>query len=303
MVDLLPGSHLRRTELHERYGGRRQGGISPSKQSDNVFVITAPARGETYGYIYDGRSDDGLFHYTGEGQYGDQQMTQGNRAIRDHEAEGRELHVFEAHGTELEYIGRFRYRDDYQADAPEAGDQRGLRKVIVFRLEQVAGTDRGPVRHRLERLPHERVVRIPVEQQLTERTLVDPRPQEYEAERREQQLVRRFAGSLEATGIRVCRLQLWPEGEAAPLFCDLYDIDTNTIYEAKGSVTRPAIRMAIGQLADYSRFLDPAAQKALLLPEEPRQDLVRLAVAEGISIVCARGTEFASVGVELPVEV
>jgi hypothetical protein len=76
-----------------------------------VFVITAPEKGRAYGYIYDGRADDGFFHYTGEGQVGDQQMTQGNRAIRDHELEGRELHLFEADGKELEYVGAFRYHD------------------------------------------------------------------------------------------------------------------------------------------------------------------------------------------------
>src|SRR5687768_9776457 len=120
-LDLKPGNRIRRTKLHTEYGGRRQGGISPSAQTLNVFCITAPAKGEQYGYIYDGRGDDGYFHYTGEGQAGDQQMVQGNRAIRDHEAEGRELHLFEAHGTELEYIGQFRFRDDYEADAPEVG--------------------------------------------------------------------------------------------------------------------------------------------------------------------------------------
>jgi len=53
-------------------------------------------------------------------------------------------------------------------------------------------------------------------------------------------------------GHDVCRLQLHPAGEAAPLFCDLYDKTTNTVYESKGTVTRPAIRMAIGQLATAS---------------------------------------------------
>ena len=140
---LAPGERIRRTELHARFGGRRQGGISPSRVGPYVFLITAPS-GEAYGYIYDGRSStDDLYHYTGEGQLGDQRMTQGNRAIRDHEVEGRELHLFEAHGTELEYVGQFRYHDDYQADAPDVRDEE-VRKVIVFRLEQVSGTDSGP---------------------------------------------------------------------------------------------------------------------------------------------------------------
>src|SRR5439155_22636997 len=132
-VNLTPGDRIRRAELHQRYGGRRQGGISPSRVSRNVFLITAPA-GHAYGYIYGGHGDDGFFHYTGEGQLGDQQMTQGNRAIRDHIEDGRELHLFEAYGTDLEDLGQFRYSDDYQADAPEIGTTR-LRKVIVFRLE------------------------------------------------------------------------------------------------------------------------------------------------------------------------
>jgi hypothetical protein len=179
-LDLEPGDSIKRTELHRRYGGRRQGGISPSIQSNNVFAITA-ASGEQYGYIYDGRSaKDGFFHYTGEGQVGDQQMTQGNRAIRDHEEEDRELHLFEAHGTELEYIGRFRYHDHYEADAPGVGSDE-VRKVIVFRLEQIDGTDAGPRRARLDRLATKRVQELPVQQHLTERTLIEGGREPYEA--------------------------------------------------------------------------------------------------------------------------
>ena len=283
-IDLRPGATIRRTSLHERYGGRRQGGISPSRTSANVFVITAPDRGVEFGYIYDGDRDDGFFHYTGEGQYGDQQMAQGNRAIRDHELEGRELHVFEAKGTELTYRGQFRFHDHYFADAPETGDPRQTRQVIVFRLEQLTGVPASPTRPRLDRLGHEAVVEIPVEQQLTERMLIEPGREPHEAERREQGLVLTFAEHLERSAHEVCRLQLWPDGEPAPLFCDLYDKTTRTVYEAKGTVSRPAIRMAIGQLADYSRLIKPDASRALLLPQKPRPDLVWLAQGQRISI-------------------
>ena len=96
-VHLVPGQTIKRSELQDRYGGRRQGGISPSKQTPNVFLFTDQARGAIHGYIYDGQSDDGLYHYTGEGQAGDQRMVQGNRAIRDHRAEG-PIGPFEAQG-------------------------------------------------------------------------------------------------------------------------------------------------------------------------------------------------------------
>ena len=79
-IDLTPGETIRRTKLNEEYGGRRQGGISPSRQTDNVFLITAP-EGEKYGYIYDGKGNDGFYYYTGEGQQG-RSHHDGNRGRR-----------------------------------------------------------------------------------------------------------------------------------------------------------------------------------------------------------------------------
>jgi hypothetical protein len=292
MLNLPPGGQIRRTELHEQYGGRRQGGISPSRDSDNVFIITTP-EGEAYGYIYDGWSDDGFFYYTGEGQQGDQQMVQGNRAIRDHEQPGRDrrdLHLFVAHGTELEYVGQFRYRSHQQADAPDVNDAE-LRKVIVFQLEQLSGSRIGPNRTRLDRLGDETVKEIPVEQSLTETMLIEG-GEPHVAERTEQQVVRGFAERLEREGHDICRLQLRPEGEAAPLFCDLFDKTTGTLYEAKGTVTRSAMRMAIGQLADYARFVQPAPRKAVLMPEKPRADLLQLASTAGLEVMWTEDGRF-----------
>ena len=284
MVALNPADKIRRTELHAHYGGRRQGGISPSKVSNNVFLITDPARGERHGYLYDGPRDDGYFHYTGEGQYGDQVMTQGNRATRDHEDEGRDLQVFSANGTELTYIGQYVYVDHYFADAPETNDGE-MRSVIVFRLKQLHGISPGPNRSKLDRLSTVPITEIPVEQNITESTLIEGDREPYAAERREQKLVREFLLSLEEEGHDVCRLQLLPSQEPAPIFCDLYDKTTNTLYEAKGTVARQAIRMAIGQLADYTRLVQPTPHKALLVPQQPRPDLCDLLSREHITVV------------------
>jgi hypothetical protein len=279
---LAPGDRIRRTMLHEQFGGRRQGGISPSAVSPNVFLITDPDRGEAYGYLYDGRSTDGFYHYTGEGQVGDQQMTQGNRTVQDHQREGRALRLFRARGTELEYLGEFAYVNDYQAEAPDITGE--LRKVIVFRLQQRTGTPTGPTRARLDRLGHQRVKEVPIEQALTETTLIEGHREPYESERREQKLVHAFSARLERDGHDVCRFQFLPEGEAAPLFCDLFDKTTRTLYEAKGTVTRNAIRMAIGQLADYGRFVDEPRSLVILVPEEPRADLIALAASQGVGV-------------------
>ncbi len=289
-LHLLPGGKIKRSALHRRYGGRQQGGISPSAKTPNVFLFTDPARGVRLGYIFDGLADDGLYDYTGEGQAGDQLMVQGNRAIRDHQAEGRELHLFDAAGKRLTYIGQFEYVSDYRGDAPQKGSPEE-RSVIVFRLRGIGKTapvEPSPIR----KLKRNRVRRLPVEQLTTEETLVKPNRLPYKATRREQKLVRRFMQMLESEGHEVCRLQLWPKDEPAPFLSDLYDVTSNTLVEAKGSVARPAFRMAIGQLADYARLVKPAPRRAILLPERPRPDLIRLAHAQGVGVIWAAGDGF-----------
>lgn len=74
---LKPGDEIERKLLQEEHGGRTQGGIGPSNKSPNVFVFSDPVAGEQHGY-FDGWRDDGCFHYTGEGQRGDQRMVSGN---------------------------------------------------------------------------------------------------------------------------------------------------------------------------------------------------------------------------------
>jgi hypothetical protein len=78
---LKPGDRIRRTELHDLYGGSGQSGISPSRISPNILVFTDPRSGERHGYFDQWAADDS-FHYTGEGQRGDQTMTRGDRRRR-----------------------------------------------------------------------------------------------------------------------------------------------------------------------------------------------------------------------------
>ena len=289
-IKYTPGESVRRVDLHEEYGGRRQGGISPSQVSKNVFIFTDPKTGILHGYLYDGWREDGYFHYTGEGQRGDQRMVQGNRSIRDHAHENRELHVFEVTNGKATYLDQFEYVDDYLADAPESGTD-DTRSVIVFRLRPKTVAP-GPNRSKVDRLGHEAVKEVPVEQHLTESVLVGPAEQSHEAQRREQKLVQDLFVYLELDGHEVCRLQFLPPGEPAPIFCDLYDKTENVIYEAKGSVARPSIRMAVGQLADYVRLVEPTPSKVILLPERPRPDLLALARSQGIEVTWRSGDGF-----------
>lgn len=72
----------RQRDIHQRYAGQQQGGISTPAGAPYVFLFTGET-GAQYGYS-DGWRDDGLFAYTGEGQRGDMQFVRGNKSIRDH---------------------------------------------------------------------------------------------------------------------------------------------------------------------------------------------------------------------------
>lgn len=292
---LRPGDQIERKQLHAEYGGRTQGGIGPSAKTPNVMIFTDPIAGEKHGY-YDGWMPDGCFHYSGEGQYGDQRMLSGNASILNHQAEGRALRVFQGARGTVTYLGEFIVDHDspwYEADAPET-DDGPLRKVIVFRLRPVGTDPQAPTTrlgHLLSTEPKQ-VQTIPVEQQLTEKTFVDPNREPYEAERKESKLVLALSDYLRSKGHRVSRHQIVPEGETRPLFTDLYDEQLHLLVEAKGSVTRENIRMAIGQLADYSRFLD-GATRAILVPSRPRPDLMKLTQSQGCAVIWPEGKAYA----------
>jgi hypothetical protein len=80
------------------------------------------------------------------------------------------------------------------------------------------------------------------------------------------------------------RKQILPPGELEPLFTDIYVEELSLLVEAKGSTERNAFRMAVGQIADYRRFLN-GPRCAILLPAKPRQDLLELAKTEEIAVV------------------
>ena len=50
---LRPGEAVSRSDVHDRYGGVRQGGISPSSTSPNVLLFTDDAANRQHGYLRD----------------------------------------------------------------------------------------------------------------------------------------------------------------------------------------------------------------------------------------------------------
>jgi hypothetical protein len=125
---------------------------------------------------------------------------------------------------------------------------------------------------------------VPVEAQHQERYQVQP-GEPTEAERREAGLVHRYRLYLEQRGAEVVRLAIRPGNERRPLYCDLFNKSDNQLIEAKGSVAREVIRLGLGQLLDYRRFITPTPRMVLLVPMQPRPDLLELLHEYGVSVV------------------
>ncbi|MFI1018015.1 restriction endonuclease [Streptomyces sp. NPDC020965] len=292
------GQRFKRVDVHKIYGGRRQGGIGPSRVSANVLLFTDPAKGRQHGY-FDGWGADGCYHYAGEGQRGDQRMTQGNLSLLNHRQDGRALRLFQGVSSgEVEYLGEFVLPDDnpwYRTDAPDTDGE--LRSVIMFRLEPVDAA-----LHKGARLPHtpetaRSVTEVDVEQQHTERALVDPSREPYEAERREASLVRAYIEYLRGEGHEIVRHKILPAGVLKALFTDIYDATDGILIEAKGTVHRDAIRQAVGQLFDYRRHIVPQPRAlALLVPSKPEADLLDLCASVDIKAIWPEGDGYAQTG-------
>lgn len=284
MLDgLEPGETLPRREIHARYGGRQQGGIGPSTRAKVVLFFTDPVKGQQHGY-YDGWDNDGFFHYVGEGQRGDQQLTQGNKAILNHRSDGRTLEGFRSYGSQVAYLGEFELVEHYFTDAHETGAPDALRQVVVFKLRPLhtVPVDLPPLP--VSPTPNPRVDVVPVEEQHTERAFVTPDREPYEVERREATLVHQYRQHLQREGHVVSRLRVVPPGEGRPLYSDLWDETAEELVEAKGSVTRDRLRLAVGQLLDYGRFAG-ARSHSVLVPSRPRPDLVAYLHHAGVTVI------------------
>jgi hypothetical protein len=138
---------------------------------------------------------------------------------------------------------------------------------------------------------HAEVLGVPIEEQHLQSYSVNPPPEATEAERAEATLVLRFSEYLRNRGVVATRNRIRPKGEEAAMFTDVYVAGWNLLVEAKGSAERSAFRMAIGQLADYRRFLNEP-KCAILLPTQPKEDLLGLAAAEGMEVYWPEGETY-----------
>lgn len=130
----VPGQIYRRRDLHSRLGGQRQGGIS-TPAGHNLVLLFTGSTGQQHGYK-DEWSPEGIFLYTGEGQRGAMKFISGNRMVRDHALNGKDLHLFQQVKKGLvRYVGQMVCTGWQYREAPDT--QGSLRQAIVFELTPI----------------------------------------------------------------------------------------------------------------------------------------------------------------------
>ncbi|URQ66597.1 hypothetical protein M9C83_08085 [SAR86 cluster bacterium] len=115
-------------------------------------------------------------------------------------------------------------------------------------------------------------------------------------EQKERELVKRYKKHLIKNNIGELeknKIKINASDESVTLETDGWVHETKTLIEAKASSTRSDIRMAIGQLHDYKRHHIPKPEKlAILLPSQPREDLVDLIYSQNIEIIYEKDKNF-----------
>ncbi len=124
------GRIYKRSDIHAKHGGQQLGGISTPRRRPYILLFTRS--GEAYGY-HDGWDKNRVFRYSGEGEVGDMEFAGGNKAIREHAKDGKDLHLFEQVGKgQVRYLGYFVCNSwNYRP----AKDKSGIsRRAIIFHL-------------------------------------------------------------------------------------------------------------------------------------------------------------------------
>lgn len=137
--DVPVGAKIARKEIHDRFGGVREGGISPVlEKSKNIMIFSHPRASAEHGYEADVWLDEDTFLYCGEGPSGDQQMVRYNKSVLQRAEKDKVLRVFDGTRGEVVYKGAFELdSEDPWFYKDSIGFDGNPRKVIMFRMLRI----------------------------------------------------------------------------------------------------------------------------------------------------------------------
>lgn len=303
---LTPGDITTRNEITRVFGGNRQAGIMTTA-SGNIFVFSDPVRARENGYVHDGweNTDEQVLYYTGQGRVGDQTFARGNRALLEHLQKAHRIYFFESFGPSgaekrQRFLGEFMVDPNapYRWDKAPDSDKK-MRQVIVFRMLRLSAVSSNLIgatsfeilsdgSRRKAQQPRKTIDLAPPEAIGLEAYYTN----EFEVAataprtgvRQESAIVDSFNSTLEALGHDLKRFKIPLEEGGAPLLTDTFDLTDSVLWEAKAYSGRGEVRLAIGQIFDYQRYLwkvVPEFSTGIVLPRRPVSSVMDLALEAG----------------------
>jgi 5-methylcytosine-specific restriction protein A len=127
------GEIYKRSEIHDKFGGSRRGGISPSAKQPYIFIFSGGS-GKQYGYS-DKWENKHVFVYTGEGQLGNMTFTKGNLALFKHMSMGNRVFLFlNEMKAYVRFEGELEFDDfEYFSTKDREGNMRKAIKFFFYR--------------------------------------------------------------------------------------------------------------------------------------------------------------------------
>lgn len=286
-----------RTDIQSKHKGSNARGISaPGRDTglNNIMLWWQPERGEVFGYA-DGWTPDGAaFYFSGTGQEGDQLFEAPyaeNGRVRDHALDGAHVRLLRYMAkNSVRYMGELRLDPNDPYQFRDGLDRLGnTRRIIQFRFLPVGEVRQFPgdphrdvpsegataVTAPIQALPpiivtELEALRQPEFQRLNEARLVLMR-------QLENALVHEFSDWLDREhDVAASALDIPYVPEARTLRADMWLPAQRVLIEAKASSSRESLRMAIGQLFDYARYLTPRPRTCVLIPARPADDMLAL---------------------------
>ena len=279
MFPYKPGDKFQRSEMHEIVGGSFRHGMTSCSQGEEFLLFHDSKKSRKFGYdVWEGPRPDGSFKYSGQGTVGDQELTKANAGLISAHENLKPIHLIESADGECTYLGRFILGDPYYEEK-QVHDVSGfnLRRMYVFNLLpiEVSGTNlilsdlQGITRFEKEWVPPESSDlerdRVPI----MKNTIL----------RVENKLQTEFGYFLIDNGYEPKRLEFSFPDNRGILKPDFWVPDLNLVVEAKPSIFREYVRLAIGQVLDYQNLglrSGVSMQAGILLPSLPSPDLVEL---------------------------
>ncbi len=138
--ELTPGREYVRKELQDVFGGNKQRGIVTLPNFDAIFLMPSLSN---EGAGYEARWNDGVYHMSGEGLVGDQELTVGNKALAESINTEKPIYLFEPLKNRKPYTHIFHSQvkcvdfTDYEGPDKE-GD---LRRMFRFYFQSISHPD------------------------------------------------------------------------------------------------------------------------------------------------------------------